>query len=485
MAVIPFFLTLDHILLTPFKYQNVPPPMSSFKIPLMATASHVSFKPEESGSDFCVLLDNQHCQLFKHAEATKSPSLYATIDLKPPSELIYRQLSWLNPTTLVCIAHHKVDRIDSITIFNLSHDTADIKVESVSHIHVNYNLLVCLTVTQDSRVLCQDIEGQVFEILVKEKSCVSRMSFPTMCPWISSFRIGNEEIVYAGLNNRNKFYINNQLISSECTSFAVHDQYLILTTLSHTARFLDRKLCLDAFKVSDKEPSAMDEKIRRVEMGSKIVAVTPGDIKLVLQMPRGNLETVYPRALVLSRVRSDLANLKFREAFLACRKNRIDLNLMIDFDPALFSKHSLDVLKQIDEPDFINLLISSLRNEDVTKTMYSLGDALSETAYIDKVNPVCRMLREALELIHPDRYLNSILTTYAKQSPPDLESAMRRIFKLKQTKSVEAAEQALKYLIFLADVNKLYDVALGMYDFPLVLMVAQHSQKVHLVYIYM
>jgi len=39
------------------------------------------------------------------------------------------------------------------------------------------------------------------------------------------------------------------------------------------------------------------------------------------------------------------------------------------------------------------------------------------------------------------------------------------------------AEKALKYLVFLVDVNTLYDMALGMYDFDLVLMVAQKSQK--------
>lgn len=40
------------------------------------------------------------------------------------------------------------------------------------------------------------------------------------------------------------------------------------------------------------------------------------------------------------------------------------------------------------------------------------------------------------------------------------------------------AEDALKYLMFLVDVNELFDVALGMYDFELVLMVAEKSQKV-------
>lgn len=42
----------------------------------------------------------------------------------------------------------------------------------------------------------------------------------------------------------------------------------------------------------------------------------------------------------------------------------------------------------------------------------------------------------------------------------------------------DLVEEAIKYIIFLSDVNKLYDVALGLYDFQLVLLVAQHSQKV-------
>ena len=36
----------------------------------------------------------------------------------------------------------------------------------------------------------------------------------------------------------------------------------------------------------------------------------------------------------------------------------------------------------------------------------------------------------------------------------------------------------MKYIIFLVDVDKLFDTALGMYDFSLVLLIAQHSQKV-------
>lgn len=48
------------------------------------------------------------------------------------------------------------------------------------------------------------------------------------------------------------------------------------------------------------------------------------------------------------------------------------------------------------------------------------------------------------------------------------------------TSDVQAvsAEEALKYLLFLVDVNELYDYSLGTYDFDLVVMVAEKSQKV-------
>ena len=42
----------------------------------------------------------------------------------------------------------------------------------------------------------------------------------------------------------------------------------------------------------------------------------------------------------------------------------------------------------------------------------------------------------------------------------------------------DAVEDAVKYIIFLIDADQLFNTALGMYDFALVLMIAQQSQKV-------
>lgn len=98
-----------------------------------------------------------------------------------------------------------------------------------------------------------------------------------------------------------------------------------------------------------------------------------------------------------------------------------------------------------------------------------------------------------------DQYIQSILSTYVKSTPPDLESALQLLADIKRmlTKkvgneshiidvfiafietSVSKAEEALAYTIFLCDADSLYNVALGMYNFSLVLMVAQQAQKVN------
>ena len=42
------------------------------------------------------------------------------------------------------------------------------------------------------------------------------------------------------------------------------------------------------------------------------------------------------------------------------------------------------------------------------------------------------------------------------------------------------SEKALKHILYLTDVNELFDIALGLYDFDIVLMVAEKSNKVWL-----
>lgn len=61
---------------------------------------------------------------------------------------------------------------------------------------------------------------------------------------------------------------------------------------------------MDKAEGASKEVEGIEK--RRVERGSRIVVAVPSSMSLVLQMPRGNLETIDPRAMVMRVVRDDV-----------------------------------------------------------------------------------------------------------------------------------------------------------------------------------
>lgn len=82
-----------------------------------------------------------------------------------------------------------------------------------------------------------------------------------------------------------------------------------------------------------------------------------------------------------------------------------------------------------------------------------------------------------------------MLTCLAKKKTPELELVLEKINELRlkvaeaadsQESSYPTVDEALNYILYLVDVNALYNVALGTYDFDLVIMVAEKSQKVSL-----
>jgi elongator complex protein 1 len=155
----------------------------------------------------------------------------------------------------------------------------------------------------------------------------------------------------------------------------------------------------------------------------------------------------------------------------------------------------------------LNLLISSIRDVDVCAALFpDPSKPLVASAPADvpgKTNAVCDALQRAFQALDPARYLLCILTTLVRRSPPQHEAALALVKKLRgmladqrpshhllpvdeedslsppatESSGKSAAEAALAYLVFLADVNQLFDIALGMYDFQLVLLVARKSQK--------
>lgn len=103
-------------------------------------------------------------------------------------------------------------------------------------------------------------------------------------------------------------------------------------------------------------------------------------MSLVLQMPRGNLETINPRPLVMEIVKQDIDryslvisdalrfvlltyrdhSANYAKAFLACRKHRIDLNVFLEHNRDVFMGQLASFVEQVKDVDYINLFLTNI-----------------------------------------------------------------------------------------------------------------------------
>ena len=87
----------------------------------------------------------------------------------------------------------------------------------------------------------------------------------------------------------------------------------------------------------------------------------PTNMSLVLQMPRGNLETIHPRAMVVAGIRHLIEKLDYSRAFTYCRTQRVDMNILYDHNPQQFLANVGLFLDQLGDATYIDLFLSSLK----------------------------------------------------------------------------------------------------------------------------
>lgn len=91
-------------------------------------------------------------------------------------------------------------------------------------------------------------------------------------------------------------------------------------------------------------------------------------MSLILQMPRGNLETIYPRAMVVAGIRQLIDAKDYGKAYSYCRTQRVDMNILYDHRPQQFLGNVGLFLDQLDDASYVDLFLSSLRLVALFKT---------------------------------------------------------------------------------------------------------------------
>uniref|UniRef100_A0A3P8U7I8 Elongator complex protein 1 n=1 Tax=Amphiprion percula TaxID=161767 RepID=A0A3P8U7I8_AMPPE len=449
----------EKILVTSFRQCVVPPPMSSFELQLTSPVNQVTFLCRPQGTNQVAaftangqILIYSQGRLTKLAECFVLPSKMTLLD----DPLALRQLLWLEDELFVGVSSGLLPTSSTLQMLRPVQDATEtlgvraaVEVDGVvvSVVHCSQTGTVALQLEDGQiRKLVWDCPEPSVEDWRDSSGC--RINFPVPCIQTALCSISGEECLL-GLMDRSHLYAGDTELASNVCSFAVCNDFLLITTHSHTCR------CLHLGTLTVKGGTKTSK--WRVERGSRIVTVVPQDTRVILQLPRGNLETVHHRVLVLAQLRTWLDSLRFRDAFECMRKLRINLNLIYDHNPKVFLEKIQTFITQLNSINHINLFLTELKEEDTTSSMYPRPESSSiqqqPSSGQKKVDVVCDALRNAMESMDPNKFCLSILTAHVKKTVPELEIALQKVHELRENPpeapGAVSAEEALKYLLFL------------------------------------
>ena len=509
---------------TPFKQMIIPPPMCAFQLQFKSNVRSLCFL-EDASQPIClgVLLNDGifvtftntkseiHCDDIK-IELMASGGNGFTAQVSPfsvdavfkPTKsdsvpytwwLNLRHLVWDNRDTLSAISC--LEGVESLLIVTLDRSKCEYTCQN-SIVLLDNVVSMCPT-DQVGHVLVQLKTGDVLKYCTNEmKSYIchagNKLCFGLPCSEMqlcafSSVDARDDVYGLVALSHQKRLFIDSSLVSAECTSFYVHKEYIIYTTSAHMLHFVP-KLRSVLEKLAESHLSAKEGEFnkitRSIERGARLIIVTPDDTKTVLQLPRGNLEIIHPRPLLISLIKYDLTHGMYLRAFTCMRKHRINMNLIHDHNPDLFFQNVNRFIKDLDSVEHLNLFLSELQENDVTHTMYSQfytsevpATVSLLTAPKSKVKRICEGILDELQKLDNVKYLLSILTAYVRKPTPEIEQAFKCLKTMQANRllSENMISDALRHLHVMVESRVLFQEALATYDLDLALTVAQISHN--------
>ena len=465
--------------LTPLSIAMVPPPMSVISLEFEHPVRHISFSPFLStpvsmlvflsNGDLVFLGDNgenivsSQCMIGRYniPKVVCRCNIDDLVGIDRFDFNTIRQITLVNYMNVTNSIHVvafvstlvEMGGTEKLLEIEISLDSSDTILQSSSLSLENRALRLAHWKGKPGKVIVQLVNGVLLEYEIGSGLIPSVLEpFLEPCPYVSileknqttdSSQDAKGKPVLIGLSRRSRLYFGEHLICNGASSFILSQShgFLVYITLGSRSqlRFIGARFFMDwdPYAGSDENVALVEEgyEPRSVERGARLVAISPKSPTAILQMPRGNLEGVVPRALALPFVRSLISDCCYADAFDLMRRQRIDLNLIVDHNPIRFLDECELFIKQVGRTEYLNLFIASLQNYDVTLIKYvvpAFGIANIESSkrnsdfdFSDKVNIVCRKLRDKMmdmdsgvmseiKIFKRESYLLPILSTFAK-----------------------------------------------------------------------
>lgn len=358
--------------MTPFRQMIIPPPISAFELHFNENITAVMFAHNILNA-VAVITENNMIHMFTpHGSAdlnsdnnmvkitgaggsgftSKCDLVNLSKSVTCPDASKLTNWCWINDNLALA------SKSETIYLINLENG-------SILESNMCENIIANISASADNVHCVLLLDGSVLQLAISDDKLNMDIlpweecqTLPTNCTNLELVNHGDGCHILA-LNERSqRLYLNGKEISTGITSFSVHSDFLMLTTVKHTLKCLPLSR-LNNFK-EDADSLWQTESVRALERGSKLVLVVPNDTRTVLQMPRGNLEVIHPRALALHILKTMLDKCQYKRAMEILRRQRINLNLIIDHNPGLLKDNVALFLEQVVDSHRLCVFIADL-----------------------------------------------------------------------------------------------------------------------------
>uniref|UniRef100_A0A914V8V3 Uncharacterized protein n=1 Tax=Plectus sambesii TaxID=2011161 RepID=A0A914V8V3_9BILA len=344
------------IRVTPFGKFVIPPPMAKLSIATSAPVNQVAWSKD---GRLAALLHNNTIATFTIADdGWKNDQVLAAESL--PSDSIVYRIAWNGDGGLTAVLAKA-----NWTLISMRLDANAWRIQDTLHtsdVPIIANCAVkdghYLQLTNGDWLQRRNDSTTPFEPMLDEGQAV-RFRSPNC---FSCAVVVVDDVAKAiGLASTYQLYVNNKELATNVNSFAIHDEFVLVTTLAHQLHCIELKSLREAGELSLGAG-------RAVERGSRLVCACAASTRVILQMPRGNLEAIDPRPLVLHALKRLIDERMYLQALMCMKRHRINMNLLYDHDPQKLTENMAEFVEKISDPLLLNLFLMDLVDDDTTRS---------------------------------------------------------------------------------------------------------------------
>lgn len=185
------------------------------------------------------------------------------------SPLFWNHWCWINDNTIV--AMNSGTNSTKIMLVDLKVTDELCKMKLKKEISFE-DVIISIERTSANTAVLQSLNGSLFTLNLDIELPQPLFNLPQPCVKVKSIILDEESFTF-GLTERNRFYINTVEIANNVTSFYLHSDFLLMTTLQHT--LLTVKLSRLNMEYLTKTKAMTDDHMpefvlcRKVERGSQ------------------------------------------------------------------------------------------------------------------------------------------------------------------------------------------------------------------------